>query len=359
VRVGIVGLPQSGKTTVFNALTGAHGQVGGFHDEQRIDVAVLKVPDERLAFLGGLFEPEKLVAAVIEFEDIAGGFGHVGSGVAKSSQALAAMRGTEALLMVLRCFEDPSVPHVHGDVNPARDLSVMRDELTLADLGVVENRAEAIKRELKRPTADRGELQAEAELLDRCKAALEQGHGVSTVQMTDAEEKMLRSYAFLTLKPALCVLNLGEDQIGHEPRFEELDGLEPEPISMCGKLEMEIMDLDEEDRQLFMEDLGIEELVAGRAVRACYELMGLRSFFTYAGKEVRAWTVKAGDDALTAAGKIHTDMAHGFIRAEVVHFDDLKESGSMQEARAGGKVRLEGKDYEVQDGDVITFRFSP
>jgi len=356
MKVGIVGLPQSGKTTVFNALTGAHGEVGGFHGAGEVAVAVLKVPDERLDYLVGLFRPERAVAASIEFEDITGGFSQRG-GTDRDAQALAAMRGTDALLMVLRCFENPSVPHVEGSVNAVRDLHTMMDELLLADLAVIENRIRTLQKGIKRPSPERDRQKAELALLERCSEAVESGQGILSVRMTAEEEKMLRSYAFLTLKPSLCLLNVGEGEPGGGTDALRLQSLEPPPITMCGKLEMEIMELEPQDRQPFMEDLGIDELVSDRVVRACYELMGLRSFFTYAGRDVRAWTVRAGEDALAAAGKIHSDMARGFIRAEVVAFDDLKECGSIQQARLQGKVRLEGKDYQVQDGDVITFRF--
>ena len=356
MKVGIIGLPQSGKTTVFNALTGAHGEVGGFHGAGQIAVAVLWVPDERLDYLAGLFQPERAVAASIEFEDIAGGFLQRGGGDG-SAHALAAMRDADALLMVLRCFQNPSVPHVEGSVNAARDLRTMMDELLLADLAVIEKRAKALRGDLKRASPDRERQMAELALLERCAEAVENGQEILSVHMTPEEDKMLRHYAFLTLKPSLCLLNVGEEEPGGGPDAEKLQALDLPPIIMCGELEMEIMDLEDKDRAPFMEELGVQELVSDRVVRACYELMGLRSFFTYVGREVRAWTVRAGEDALAAAGKVHTDMARGFIRAEVVAFDDLKECGSVQEARSKGKVRLEGKTYEVQNGDVITFRF--
>lgn len=358
MKVGIIGLPQSGKTTLFNALTGAHGEVGGFHDEDRVDLAVLKVPDERLRFLEELFQPERVVPATIQFEDIAGGFSQSGAGKGKSARALGAMRATDALLVVLRCFEDAAVPHPRGGVDPGGDLRAIRDELLLSDLDVVEKRMTNIERDLKKPGRARDALRDELELLERCQKVLEDGSGLGALELNEVEEKMLRSYGFLTQKPCLYVLNVGEDRLGEAPEVPELEGVEPEPIAMSGELEMEIMDLDEEDRKVFMEDLGIAELACGRVVRACYDAMGLRSFFTFAGSEVRAWTVKAGESAVAAAGKIHSDMAEGFIRAEVVAFDDLQECGSLQDARSGGKVRLEGKGYEVQDGDVITFRFS-
>jgi len=358
MRVGVVGLPQTGKTTVCNAVTGAHGEVGGYRAGGAADVAVLRVPDERLEFLTSLFEPTKTVHATIELADIAGIFTHMGKGGEDSARAFAIARDTDALLMVLRSFSDPAVPHVLGSVDPARDYARMDEELLLADLSVVENRTEHILREVKRkPVAEREQLQHELQLLEGCRKAVEQQHGIRSVQLSEAQEKMLRSYAFLTLKPLVCVLNVGEDQLGKASTAPQLQGLEPPPVEMCGKLEMEIAQLDEADRAEFMEDAGLTDLAALRLVRACYEAMGLRTFFTYAHDEVRAWTVHAGGNAVDAAAKVHTDMARGFIRAEVVAFDDLKACGSTKEAKARGELRLEGKDYEVQDGDVITFRF--
>jgi hypothetical protein len=357
--VGIVGLPQTGKTTVLNALTGAHGDVGGFHAAAQSSVAVLKVPDGRLDFLTAAFQPKKTTRATINFEDIAGIFSHMAAGGEDSSHAVAEARTKEALLVVLRAFRDPTVFHVLDTVDPARDLARMMDELLLADLAVVENRVANIQKEIKRtPTAEREVLEAELDALDRCRASIEQGRGIRGVALTATQEKLFRSYAFLTLKPMVCVLNVGEDQLADPPVPPALAKIEPPPVVMCGKLEMEIMDLAEGERAEFMEAAGLKELASSAIVRRCYDALGLRTFFTYAHDEVRAWTIRAGDDAVTAAGKIHTDMAHGFIRAEVVSFADLKACGSIKDARAQGKVRLEGRDYKVQDGDVITFRFS-
>lgn len=358
MKIGMVGLPQAGTTTVFNALTGAHGEVGGYGAGARVQMAVLKVPDERLEFLKELFHPKKTVHATVELEDVPGALSHLGGGE-HSAQALAALRGAEAVLVVLRSFKDPAIPHLQGSVDPLRDFHTISDELLLADLSVVENRIDRIEKDLKKPSTDKKELESELDVLRHCHDALERREDISSVKMTAEQEKLLRSYAFLTIKPKLCVLNISEDQLRDLPEIPELDCLEPPPVKMCGELEMEIMELeDEQERQLFLSDAGIEELASASVVRACYEMLGLRTFFTSVSDQLRAWTVEAGDDAVTAAGKIHTDMAAGFIRAEVVNFEDLKESGAVQDARAAGKVRLEGKDYEVQDGDVITFRFN-
>ena len=357
MRVGIVGLPQSGKTTLFNALSGAHGEVGGYHAGGQLSLAVVSVPDERLDALAEMLEPKEALAATIEFEDIGGVFAHLAGGE-RSGQAVAALRDCDAVAMVLRCFEAPSVIEVLGEVDPAREYHVMRDELLLADLEVIEKRLEAIAHDLKRPFPERDALQQEQKVLERCRQAVEQERNLLSVQMTQAEEKTIRSYAFLTLKPCVCVLNIGEDEIGSPPSYEGLDALAPPPVPICAELEMELMDLEEDERAAFVEDAGLEEMASGQMIRACYEALGLRSFFTCVSDKLRAWTVQGGTDAKSAAGKIHTDMEKGFIRAEVVSFQDLAATASLKEARAAGKVRMEGRDYEVRDGDVITFHFS-
>jgi GTP-binding protein YchF len=345
MNVGVIGLPQTGKTTVFNALTGAHGDVGGYHADVQASVGVVKVPDERLDFLVELFEPKKVRPTTVEFEDIAGIFAHVGQAGEEGGEAFALARDTEALLMVVRCFPDPTVPHILGSVDAGRDLARMNDELLLADLSVIERRVENIQKDIRRaPHAEREHLQDELDLLDKCRVAVEEERGIRSVEMSAAQEKMLRSYAFLTLKATAYLLNVGEEQIGESAQSLGFGGLEPEPVVMCGRLEMEIMELEAAERSPFMEDAGLAQLAAGAVIQRCYETMRVRTFFTYAHDEVGAWTVQAGAD--------------GFIRAEVVGFEDLKAAGSMKEAKSQGKTRLEGKDYEVQDGDVITFRFA-
>jgi len=260
---------------------------------------------------------------------------------------------------VLREFADPTVPHVFGGVDPRRDAARISDELLLADLGIVEKRLGSLQKDLSRPipASEREMLLEEQALLESCRQAIEQQRGIGSVEMSSAQEKMLRSYAFLTLKGAVWALNVGEDQVAGSPDLAGLSSLEPPPVPICARLEMEMMELDEEERVPFMEDAGLAELATSRLVRRCCEALAVRTFFTYAHDEVGAWMVQAGEDAVAAAGKIHTDMARGFIRAEVVGFDELVACGSLKDAKAHGKVRLEGKDYEVQDGDVMTFRF--
>lgn len=357
MEIGITGLPQSGKTTVFNALTGAHGDVGAFHAGEQVALGVVKVPDERLERLKRIFEPERTVPATVQFEDIGGAFAHLIGGE-PSGVAMGALRDVDAVLMVLRAFEAPTVMEVLGEVDPVHEFRAMNEELLLADLEVIEKRLKAIEHDLGRAAADREALLAEQDLLERCRRAVEQERGLRAVEMNPAERKLLRSYAFLTLKPKLCLLNIDESQVGDPPTYPELEKLEPPPVPMCAELEMELMELEEEDRVVFMEDAGLEEMAAGRIIRACYDLLDLRSFFTCVSEELRAWTIRAGATARQAAGKIHSDMEEGFIRAEVVACEDLIECGSLKEARSQGVLRMQGKDYEVQDGDVVTFHFS-
>ncbi len=357
MRVGIVGLPQSGKTTLFNALTGAHGEVGGYRAGGQLSLGVVNVPDERLAALTGMLQPKEAQAATIEFEDVGGVFAHL-TGGERSGRAVAALRDCDGIAMVLRCFEAASMIEVLGEVNPVREYHAMQDELLLTDLEVIEKRLEAIAHDLKKPVPERDALQQEQKVLERCRQAVEQERNLLSVQMSEAEGKAIRSYAFLTLKPCVCVVNIGEGQIGSPPRFDELAGLRPPPVPICAQLEMELMGLEAGERAAFIEDVGLAEMAAGQVIRACYGALGLRSFFTCVSDKLRAWTIERGADAKCAAGKIHTDMERGFIRAEVVSFEDLAGAGSLREARAAGKVRMEGKDYEVRDGDVITFHFS-
>jgi GTP-binding protein YchF len=357
MRIGIIGLPQSGKTTVFNTLTGAHGDTGGYHAGAQVAIGVVRVPDPRLATLSEIFEPDKTVPDHLEFEDIGGAFAHLAGGEG-SGRALAALRECDAVLMVLRAFEAEFVVEVLGALDPLREYETMEEELLLADLQVIENRLQSIEADLRKAAADRDALQHEEQALEKCRAAVEEEKGLRQVTLTAAEEKLLRHYAFLTLKPRICSLNIGERHIRDAGVPSELADAGVTVVPICAELEMELMELSEEERRAFMEDAGLDQLAAGRLIEACREALGLRAFYTCAGKTVQAWSVPGGTDARSAAGKIHTDMEKGFIRAEVVAFYDLAECGSVKEARSRGKLRMEGKEYEVQDGDVITFHFS-
>ncbi len=355
--VGIVGLSQSGKTTLFNALTGAHGDTGGYHAGEHVARGVVRVPDGRLDALAEVLAPKEVIPATLQLEDISGVFAHLAGGE-HSGRAIAELRDSDAVLMVLRAFESPFVPEVFGEVDPAHEYHVMTEELLLADLEVIEHRLEAIEHDLRRGRAERDEREREQGVLVRCKEAIEEERRLEVIGLSESEEKLLRSYAFLTLKPRICALNIGEDEIGEPPLPAPLASLDPPPVPICAELEMELMELAPDEREAFLEAAGLEEMAAGRLIRTCCRALGLRTFFTCVSDKLQAWTVRAGASAREAAGRIHSDMERGFIRAEVVGCGDLLGCGSLKEAKSAGRVRMEGRDYEVQDGDVITFHFS-
>ena len=346
MKVGIIGLSQVGKTTLLEALSGAHGAQG--HGGAGVALAIVKVPDARMAELVRIYNPDEVMFATIEFEDISG----VGSGEKGSAAALAAARDVDVLVVLVRAFESSWVPAPLDRVDPAAELASIHDELLLADLQIIENRQANIQKGLRK-VGDHDALGREQALLERCQKAIEQQQGLASLQMTDAEQKMLRSYAFLTLKPCVAVANVGEDDAANPPAMSE--GV---ALSLCVSLEKELQELDEEDRAEFMADAGLTELAAGRLIRACFDAAGLNTFFTAGPNQTRSWIVEVGASAPQAAGKVHTDMEKGFIRAEVVAYDDLLEADSFKAARAAGKVRMEGKTYIVQDGDVVLFHFS-
>lgn len=358
MRIAILGLPQSGKTTIFNALTGAHKETG-VHGTGHggTNVAVVKVPDERMEFLRQMYNPKKFTLATVEFVDVGDIFAEKGAGKPEVATAMGLLRESDAIIEVVRLFKDDSVPHPRGSIDPQRDLRDINSELLITDLGIVEKRVEKLKKSVAKPTHTQQQEKGELEILLKCKDALEKEQGIGYVQLTDTQKKAVKSFCFLTQKPRIVVLNIGEDQLGDktiEKGIADAAGV----ISMCGKLEMELEGLEEQEREEFLKDMGIEELSSDKLIRLSYKILHLCSFFTVGEDEVRAWTISEEDNAPTAAGKVHTDMARGFIRAEVVHFDDLKQLGSMKEVKTKGKLRLEGKDYIVRDGDIINFRFS-
>ncbi len=354
MRIAIIGLPQSGKTTIFNALTGAH-KATGVHGGT--NVAVVKVPDERMEFLRQMYNPKKFTLATVEYIDVVGIFTGTGPGRPEVASAVTLLRESDAIIEVARAFKDDSVPHPKGSIDPQRDLREISSELLITDLGIVEKRVEKLKKSITKPAKTQQQDKEELEILLKCKDALEKEQGIDSIHLTDAQKKVVRSFCFLTQKPRIVVLNIGEDQLGNktiEKDISDAAGV----ISMCGKLEMELEGLEEQERGEFLKDMGIDELSGNKLIRLSYKILHLCSFFTVGEDEVKAWTISEGDNAVTAAGKVHTDIARGFIRAEVVHFDDLKQLGSMKDMKAHGKLRLEGKDYIVRDGDIINFRFS-
>ena len=358
LRAGLIGFPACGKTALFQLLTSAREapRTGG---KSEANVGVSRVPDNRLDELTALFNPRKHVPATVEFADIAG------AGGAKTGAAalldVAPFRNADALLHVVRMFRDPSVPHPAGSIDPARDVRAMEDEVILADLGVVERRLERLEKDLKK--GSNPELKKEQEILLRCREALEQGKALRALDLSPEDAKRLRGFQFLSAKPLLIVLNLDEADLPHADEAVKLGRIESflagaatRAVPICAKIELEIAQLEPEDAKAFMEDLGLHESGLDRVIRASYDLLGYISFFTVGEDENRAWSIPRNTPAVVAAGEIHTDISRGFIRAEVVRYEHLLARKTLAACRDHGELRLEGKEYIVQDGDVINFR---
>jgi GTP-binding protein YchF len=356
-----MGFPSSGKTTLFQLMTSSHEAPKGKGD---LAIGISKVPDVRLDKLTSMYNPRKRVPATVEFTDII-------APARTGAQALvdvAAYKNADALVHVVRAFTDPAVPHPTGTVDPARDAQTMEDELILADLGVAERRLERIEKELKKTRS--AELERERELLARCRTVLEGAGPLRALELAGEDRKRLRGFQFLSAKPLLLVINLDEAALGDTAgadvdRAAAQTGLTgflaraaTRAVVLCAKIELEIARLDADDARSFLADLGLSESGLDRVIRATYDLLGHISFFTVGEDECRAWSIVRGTPALQAAGEIHTDIERGFIRAEVVAYDALVRRGSMAACREHGEVRLEGKEYEVKDGDVINFRFA-
>lgn len=354
MRLGIIGLPQSGKTTLFNALT--RGDVPVTTSGGRFDVhtAVVNVPDERLDRLTELYRPEKEIYARVTYADIAGLDGSATGGI--SGPLLNQLAQMDGFLHVVRCFENPHAPHPAGSVDPQRDIVAMDAELLLNDLISVERKLERLAEERKKGGGrDKAVIEREAALFERMQASLSAETPLRDVELSEEEEKILSGYGFLTRKPVLLVFNLGDG--GSSPEIDYPHRRSAQ-VALQGKLEMEIAQLPAGEAQVFLEEYGIAEPGLNLVIRHSYNLLGLISFFTVGEDEVRAWTVPAGSNALEAAGAIHTDLQKGFIRAEVIAWDDLVALGGLPEARAKGKLRLEGKEYLLQDGEVMHVRFN-
>jgi len=361
MQVTIVGLPGSGKTTVYNALTGGHAETGGFSGGRAApNVSVVKVPDERVDRLASLFVPKKTTYADVTYVDVAIPAGAAREGTV-NPDVLAQVRNADALLHVVRAFDDPTSPM---PADPWRDVEDLDLEFTVADLTVIEKRLEKLATTGRHGSqAERELAQREQELLARIEPHLSDGRAIRSFGLTEDEELLLRGYRFLTQKPVLVVLNIDDG------RLPEADGMEAagreryaqphtDVAALAGKIEAEIGELDDEDARPFMDELGIAEPSRGRVIRLTYALLGLFSFFTAGEDECRAWTLRTGSTAVDAAGAIHSDLARGFIRAEVIGVDDLLSAGSMAEARKRGVLRQEGKSYVVRDNDVINVLFN-
>ena len=354
MRAALIGPSYSGKSTLFAAVAEAGGSHVHLERPDAEHLAVVKVPDERLEWLGELYKPQKLTHAEMELLDVPGLDLTDQASRQRARVHWPAVRQSDMIVIVLRDFHDDAVPPYRGRVEPAADVEELRSELLFSDLEQVAARIEKLNAALRRRGPEHDENARELQLMERMQEALEEEKPLSEAIANEAEEKMVRAFAFLTLKPALVVLNCDEDAAGGGG-----EGFGGYPaIRLSAKVEEEIAALDPSERGEFMEAMGISTPAGERLIRSCYEAMHLVSFFTVVGKEVRAWSVPAGRSALEAAGEVHTDMARGFIRAEVIAFDDLRAAGDEKQARAAGKYRLEGKQYVVQDGDDIVFRFS-
>mgnify|MGYP001048698646 FL=1 len=355
MRLGIIGLPQSGKTTLFNALTGGTQPTGMSAGRIEVHTAVVDVPDPRVDVLSEMFKPKKTIYAKVTYADIAGLDGSAGkSGI--SGVLLNQLTQMDGFIHVVRCFENDNVPHPAGSVDPARDLAVMDSEFLLNDLIAVERKLERLAEERKKGGGrDRPTVEREIALFERMHAALNGETILRDVDLSAEEEKMLSGFGFLSRKPVLVVFNLAE---GQSAPLIPYNHHHSQTVALQGRLEMDIAQLPPEDAELFMAEYGIEEPSLKRMIRLSYDLLGLMSFFTVGPDEVRAWTVQRGATAPEAAGEIHTDLQKGFIRAEVVTYEDLTTLGGLAEARAKGKLRLEGKEYIVHDGEVLNIRFA-
>ena len=366
MQIAIVGLAGSGKTTVFNTLTRGHAETGGFGGVE-LHIGVVKVPDERLDRLAAIFKPKKLVQADVTYVDLpappASSDGKIGA-EELPAEHLARLRESDALLHVVRAFEDPNHPHPDGSVDAARDLERLDFEFVIADLALVDRRLERLKASGRHGTpAERESNEREEAVLVRLKEALEAGRPIRDVELEEDEEKAIRGFRFLSQKPVLVLLNVAEgDLAGAGERVSALaatyDHRNALIDALSAKIEMELGELEADDAAVFMEELGIAESGLGRVIDLSYRLLGLISFLTAGPDEVRAWPIPDGSTAVDAAGAIHTDLAKGFIRAETVAYEDLVTLGSMAEARKAGRLRSEGKTYRVKDGDVLEILFS-
>ena len=359
----MVGLPNVGKSTLFNALTNAGAESANYpFCTIEKNVGIVSVPDERLDKLAEMYEPDKFTPATLEFVDIAGLVKGASKGEGLGNKFLADIREVDAIVHVVRCFEDPNIIHVDGSIDPLRDIETINLELIFSDIEIVERRIDRAKKAVK---GDKKYL-AEIDFLERLKEHLENGKSARGFDFTDDEHELIKSTPLLSAKPVIYAANLSEDDfvnnIDSNENYKKVCALAAEENSavlpICAQIEAEISDMSDEDKAMFLSELGLEISGLNRIIKEGYSLLGLISFLTAGKPEVRAWTIKKGTKAPQAAGKIHTDFEKGFIRAEVTSFDDLMACGSMAAAKEKGLVRLEGKDYVMQDGDIVLYRFN-
>ncbi len=361
MKLAIIGIPKSGKTTIFNALTKGKADVATYSASLTPNMGVAKVPDSRLAMLENIFHPKKTIHAEVSYVDLAGSPKTFGSQGEIGGEFLNYLTTADALLQVVRVFEDGKLPHPEGSIDPKRDIATLDLELAFSDLAIIERRLDRLEESLKgAKTPEREQHSKEQLLLQKIKAGLDEDTPIRRQELSDDELRALSNYQFLTAKPMLVVLNIGEEQIPQASLLEnQISSLYPQfaVVALCGKLEMELSQLDESEAKEFREAMGLTTPALDQVINLSHQLLGLISFFTTASAELKAWTIPSDTTAPKAAGKVHSDMERGFIKAEVISYSDLERCGNVPEARKRGLLRIEGKHCIIQDGDIVTFLF--